>query len=101
MVLVWLGVVVAMRTNVEEPVKRSYARYSVRAEPPTDAGALQDRATCVLPGVAARDCGGVEVVFPTVTVIADDVATLLSASVVEAVRTCDAFDAPSVFQDVV
>jgi hypothetical protein len=43
-------------------------RYCVSADPPLDEGALQERETWVLPGVAERDWGGVEVVVTILTV---------------------------------
>jgi hypothetical protein len=84
--VVWLGIVVVASAKVDDPVRRSYKRYPVMAEPPFDAGACHEREICPLAGVAVSDWGGDEVVFPTVTVTSDEVATLLKVSVMMALN---------------
>ena len=70
----------------------------MRPDPPVELGADQEREMDALCGVATRFCGAVLVVSFTVTVIGEEVATLLFSSVVEARSVCDPFDVVSVSQ---
>ena len=56
------GLVVATVAKVDDAVGLSWTIYSVKAEPPLDVGAVQDRETAVLVAVPVRFWGAVETV---------------------------------------
>jgi hypothetical protein len=64
------GIVVANSIYVLEAVSLSQMSYWVRLAPPFEAGAVQERETWALPGVAERYWGGVGAVATWTLVVA-------------------------------